>query len=198
MLVELTTVPDGSLPLARLKEHLRLGSGFSDDDLQDGLLTGFLRAAMSAIEGRIGKVLLERDFEWTLSAWRDDRRQEFPIAPVNAVAGVYLLAEVGGETAADPATWRLIPDHHAPRLEARGAVLPRPPSNGLIAVRFTAGFGSTWDDLPADLGQAVMLLASHYNEYRHDTALDVGCMPFGVTALIERYRTFRLFGGSRS
>lgn len=198
MLVELTTVPDGSLPVARLKEHLRLGTGFSDDGLQDGLLTGFLRAAMAAIEGRIGKVLLERDFEWSLSAWRDGRRQELPIAPVTSVAGVYLVAEDGSESTADPLSWRLVPDHHAPRLEARRGALPSPPPNGRLKVRFTAGFGAAWDELPADLAQAVMLLAAHYNEYRHDTALDVGCMPFGVTALIERYRTFRLFGGSRS
>lgn len=45
-----------------LKDHLRLGSGFADDGMQDGLIEGYLRAAMAAIEGRIGKVLLARRF----------------------------------------------------------------------------------------------------------------------------------------
>ena len=198
MLVELTTVPDGALPVARFKEHLRLGTGFADDTLQDGLLTGFLRAAMAAIEGRTGKVLLEREFEWTLTAWRDERRQEFPIAPVARVTGLFRIDEAGTETLVDAASWRLVADHHAPRLETRGGSLPSAPANGKLVVRFAAGFGPAWDDLPPDLAQAVMLLAAHYNEYRHDMALDAGCMPFGVTALIERYRTFRLFGGSRS
>ena len=37
-----------------------------------------------------------------------------------------------------------------------------------------------------------MLLASHYYEYRDETALSQGCMPFGVTSLIARYRPIRL------
>ena len=54
-----------------------------------------------------------------------------------------------------------------------------------------------WGGLPDDLAQAVMLLAAHYYEYRDDTALGEGCMPFGVSSLIERYRRVRLgFGGT--
>ncbi|WP_018301130.1 head-tail connector protein [Wenxinia marina] len=198
MLVETTTVPDGAFPIAAFREHLRLGTGFADDGLQDGLLTGFLRAAMAAVEGRTGKILLERDFAWTRDGWQGETAQDLPVAPVSAVAGVDLIAPKGAETVADAASWRLVPDLHVPRLEATRAVLPRPSFGGSVRVRFTAGFGPDWGDLPADLGQAVMLLAAHYNEYRHDTGLDAGCMPFGVTALIERYRTFRLFGRGRA
>jgi uncharacterized phiE125 gp8 family phage protein len=46
------------------------------------------------------------------------------------------------------------------------------------------------------MSQAVLMLAAHYHEYRYDTALDGGCMPFGVTALIERYRPLRLGGAA--
>jgi uncharacterized phiE125 gp8 family phage protein len=77
-------------------------------------------------------------------------------------------------------------------------MLPRIPVAGSVRIGFLAGFGPEWDDLPADLAQAVLMLASHYYEYRHETALGSGCMPFGVTALIERYRTIRLFVGRRS
>ena len=51
-----------------------------------------------------------------------------------------------------------------------------------------------WEDVPADLAQAALMLAAHYHEYRDATALDGGCMPFGVSALIERYRPLRLSG----
>jgi len=50
--------------------------------------------------------------------------------------------------------------------------------------------------MPADLAQAVLMLAAHYYEFRSDTSLGQGCMPFGVTSLIERYRTVRIFAGS--
>ena len=58
MLTEVTGVAAQALPVQALKDHLRLGSGFSDDGLQDGLIEAYLRAAMAAIEARIGKVLL--------------------------------------------------------------------------------------------------------------------------------------------
>jgi uncharacterized phiE125 gp8 family phage protein len=62
MLIEETTVPDAALPVAEFKAHLRLGTGFGDDALQDPVLRSFLRAAMAAIEARTGKVLITRPF----------------------------------------------------------------------------------------------------------------------------------------
>jgi uncharacterized phiE125 gp8 family phage protein len=41
-------------------------------------------------------------------------------------------------------------------------------------------------------------LAAHYYEYRDETSLARGCMPFGVQSLIERYRSMRLFAGNGS
>ncbi len=55
-----------------------------------------------------------------------------------------------------------------------------------------------WSEVPPDLQQAVFMLGAHYYEYRHETSLSDGCMPFGVTSLIERYRTVRIgMGGLR-
>ena len=68
MLVEETTVPTAALPVAQFKDHMRLGSGFADDDLQDGLLESHLRAAIAVIEARTSKILIARNFMWTLSA----------------------------------------------------------------------------------------------------------------------------------
>ena len=52
MLTEETSVASAALPLAALKDHLRLGSGFADDTLQDSLIESYLRAAMSAIRSQ--------------------------------------------------------------------------------------------------------------------------------------------------
>ncbi|MGB1209276.1 MAG: head-tail connector protein, partial [Paracoccaceae bacterium] len=70
------------------------------------------------------------------------------------------------------------------------------PTGGMAQIHFTAGFGPTFGDVPADLRQAVLLLAAHYYEYRDETALSEGCMPFGVTALLARYRKMRLGMGA--
>lgn len=198
MLVELTAVPDAALPLAQLKDHLRLGSGFAEDNLQDDLLKGFLRAALAAVEGRTGKALFERVFRWDTPAWRNAQGAELPIAPVSAVTEVRLITRTGSETVVDPASYGLMAQTHAPCLMPAGAALPMIPAGGVARLTLTAGFGPAWDDIPADLAQAVTLLAAHYNEFRNEVDLGPGCMPFGVSALIERWRIIRLGAGGRS
>ncbi len=198
MLVEETTVPLAALPVAEFKDHLRLGSGFADDGLQDSVLENYLRAAIAAIEARTGKILIARDFSWTLTAWRDPSEQALPIAPVNAIIDVVQIDRIGIESLTPPDSWRLVPDAQRPRLAANGGSLPLVPYNGSVRVGFNAGFGIEWSDLPADLGQAVLMLATHYYEYRHDLAATGASMPYGVNALIERYRTIRLFMGGRT
>jgi len=197
MLVEETTVPDAALPVAQFKDHLRLGSGFSDDGIQDGMLAGHLRAAMAAVEARTGKILLEREFSWTLTAWRDDRRQPLPVSPVSAVSGVTLSDINGVDTLVDPDTWYLEADMQRPSLHPVGSTLPCIGRGGSVTLGLLAGFGPEWDDLPADLGQAVLLLAAQFYEYRFDVSRAAPTLPTSVLALIEPYRTVRMFMGGR-
>ncbi|EPX87251.1 phage putative hypothetical protein gp8 family [Rubellimicrobium thermophilum DSM 16684] len=192
-LVELTEAPAAALPVQTLREHLRLGSGFADDSLQEGLLAGFLRAAIAAIEGRTGKALLSRDFAQSVTEWARPDRQPLAVAPVVEIAAVRLVDANGAETSLPPSAWRLDREGSVrPALVPVGAFLPRVPIGGQAIVTFTAGYGPQWADVPPDLAQAVLMLAAHYHDFRHDTALGPGCMPFGVTALIERYRPLRL------
>lgn len=195
MLVEETQVPETALPIAALQRHLRLGSGFAEDDLQNAVLASFLRAAMAAIEGRTGKALITRGFVFKLSTWRNAAGQVLPVAPVQEITGVTLLDRFGSGQDLQLEQFRLQKDSFEPKLKPMTASLPAIPSDGEVEIRFTAGFGPDFADLPSDLAQAVLLLAAHYYEYRDETALGQGCMPFGVTSLIARYRPLRLGGG---
>ena len=198
MLVELSSVPPAALPVAGFKDHLRLGSGFADDGLQDETLEAFLRAALASIEARTGKVLLEREFRWSVTKWREVDRQPLPLAPVSAVGTVVQIDRNGTAIPVATERYALEPDQQRPALIAVGATLPAVPRGGRVDVEVLAGYGPEWSDLPADLAHAVMLLAAHFYEYRSDSALHGATMPFSVTALIERYRTVRLFMGGRS
>lgn len=196
MLNELTSVPREALPMEAFKAHLRLGTGFTEDSLQDTVLESFLRAALSAIEARTGKILLARDFSWAISAWRDETGQALPVAPVRAVSAVTYVKQNGDEEALAENYYSLEEDAQRPRLKPVAGVLPAVPTGGQVRISFEAGFGPDWEDLPADLGQAVLLLAAYYYEYRNETGLAEGYMPFGVSTLIDRYRTVRLFAGA--
>lgn len=199
MLIEVTNVPDAALPVAAFKAHLHMGSGFDEDDAQDVILRGFLRAAMAAVEARTSKALISRDFGWRITDWSSPAAQDLPVAPVSEVTRVSLVGPDGNESDVNAAVYWLERDGHQPRLRPTAACLPTVPKRYEILVEFVAGFGPTWDDLPSDLQQAVFMLATHFYEYRHDTALSDGCMPFGVTSLIERFRPLRLgrMGGAR-
>lgn len=192
MLITETHVPDAALPVAALKAHLRMGTGFGDDTLQDAVLGSFLRAAMAAIEAGTGKVLLEREFTLAVSSLRNASALPLTVAPVTVIADVQLIMRSGIETTVHSSVYWLERDAQTPRLRAAAACLPGPERGGELRVRFLAGYGPEWEDVPSDLQQAVLMLAAHYYEYRHDTALGTGCMPFGVIALIERFRTLRM------
>lgn len=194
MLIEQTVVPLSALPVQALKDHLRLGTGFADDAMQDAMVEGHLRAGLTAIEGRIGKALLTRSFKLVLPDWRDATAQALPLAPVTAVQSVTVVDAQGGTTVVVPARYKLQVDAHRPRLVAVGMLLPAVPTDGQVEIVFTAGFGATWAALPADLAQAVMLLAATQYETRHDGGPQPG-LPHGVQALIERWRNVRVLGG---
>jgi uncharacterized phiE125 gp8 family phage protein len=194
MLTEETPVPVGALPVEEMKHHLRMGSGFADDGLQDGLIEAYLRAAMAAIEGRIGKMLFARRFLWVLDAWRETE-QALPVSPVSGLVSVTLVDAAGGEVVVPSGAYRLVPDLHRPRLAGRGGALPAIPMEGMVKVVFDAGFGAAWTDVPVDLRQAVLLLASEYYEHRHDDDAQAAGLPFGVVTLIERWRNVRILGG---
>ncbi|MBL9075190.1 hypothetical protein [Tabrizicola sp.] len=196
MLTEETPVPLAALPVEELKDHLRMGSGFADDGLQDGLIETYLRAALASIEGRIGKMLFQRRFLWVLECWRDEE-QAMPVAPVSSVVSVTLVDAAGGEVVVPVGAYRLVKDLHRPRLAGKGGALPTIPGEGVVKVVFDAGFGAAWTDIPVDLRQAVLLLAGEFYEHRHDDGAQAAGLPFGVVTLIERWRTVRILGGGK-
>lgn len=196
MLREDTALADEALPVAALRGHLRLASGFeiAEDAAERAALAGFLRAAISAVEGRTGKVLLARRFEMRLDDWRDRMGQALPLAPVRSVEAVEIEDGRGKVVPVPEEEWRLVPDGHRPVIRPAGVILPHVPRLGSVRVRFTAGFGPRWEDVPADLAQAVLMLAAQYHEDRGAGA-GAAAMPFGVSALIERWRVVRVLAG---
>lgn len=195
MLIAQTTIPAASLPVEGLKDHLRLGTGFDDSGVQDDVLISHLQSAMAAIEARTGKVMLSRSFKWEITGWRALGEQAMPMAPVTEITRVALADRAEVVTEIDPARYVLQRDNQRPKIVATGACLPTVPLGGKAEIDFVAGYGDDWLDMPADLSHAVFLLAAHFYEHRHEGGDNRGTMPFGVSSLIEPYRTVRILGG---
>lgn len=196
ILIELTQVPDADLPVAAFRDHLQLGSGFADDGLQDAVLVPQLRAALSAVEARTGKTLLAREFKLVVTAWRDLARQVLPTAPVSSVDALMIVDLNETVETIPPAAFRLSPDAHTPALQSVSLSLPLIPVGGTAEIEFTAGFGN-WDAVPADLQQAVLLMATHFYENRSAISSRQYPLPMAVASLCRRHTPMRLVGVRR-
>lgn len=193
-LSQTSPTPTASLPIAAFRDHLRLSSGFADATTQDALLEQYLRSAIATVEGRTGRALIARDYTLRLARWRFECGQVLPVAPVSAIGSVTMVGQGGASYAVDPARYALQADGPRPRLVPTGSLLPPIPTGGQAVIVLTAGFGPTWADIPADLAQAVFLLAAQTYEGR-DTGPSQD-MAFGIRALLERWRDLRLGGGA--
>ena len=195
MLTEVARVPEAVLPVQAMKDHLRLGTGFSSDGIQDSLLAGYLRAALAVVEGRTGKALLTRSFVFRVERWRSiGAAQTLPVAPVVSVNSLVIVDGSGVKALVDALKWRFVPDLSRPRIEGIGG-LPTIPEGGGVEIHFDAGFGATWSEVPPDLAQAVLLLSAEYYEQRHSGGDEGNTLPLPVRSLIERWRTVRVLGG---
>ena len=192
--VEVTPVAAGALPLAQFRDHLRLGTGFGDDSLQDGMLETCLRAALARVEGYCGKAVLERAFVLRVGAWRELSRQILPLAPVSAVMRLAIRDRLGAEVVIDPGSYQLIRDDMAPMVISAGYMMPRIPLAGQAEIGFLAGYGD-WAAVPGDIALAVLMLAAAYYEARD--AGGAAAWPGAVSGLLARYRNLRLVGGGR-
>lgn len=193
MMVELTTAASAVLPVNELADHLRLARGFTDDGSQDAQLEGCLRSAASAIEARIGKALFERRFALSLTHWAAAERHTLPVAPVKSIESVKLISRAGVEMIVEPERYVLIRSTHGPAIEAAAGHLPTPSRGGTIELEFTAGFSADWTGIPADLKQAVIILASEF--WGQDFNTEQG-MPVAVAVLLEPHRQLRLRGAT--
>ena len=194
-LIESGTLTQADFPIGALKDQLRLGTGFNDSGAQDALLETCLRTAMGAIEARIQKILIVRRFFMIRETWRlEGEAQPFPVSPVSYIYYVRLTAADKSWVDMNTANFRLSADDQRPKLVPVGQPLPQIEPGGTAEIMFLAGYG-VWAEIPADLQQAMLMLAASYYENRDSMINGGGQIPFGVSALLEPYKRFRLGAG---
>lgn len=192
LLTETAPAAANPVPLREMAAHLRLASGFSDDGSEDSLLELYLRNATAVIERRTAKALISRSYVLQVVCWNRSGHLRLPLGPVSSIESIELIRP-GSTIALTSDEWVLEPGLSRQRLTGPGGGALRPlPHGGLASLTLTAGFGPSWNEVPDDLRQAVLLLATHYYENRSgDLGLDNG-LPFGIGPILERYQPMRL------
>ena len=193
MMVELNASPVEDLPVDAFATHLRLAEGFGDLPGQRDRLLGCLTAAIAALEARLGKYLLERQFIVRTDKWTAADHLTFSAAPVTEIMQVKVVHSGVDEIILDPQAYSLRQDAHRPDLVARTGALPLLGVNGSAEIIVRAGFSTSWDGVPAALRQAVMMLAEDLFE-RDPKASSSHELPCAVCLLVEPFRDIRLRG----
>ena len=174
--------------LADLKAHLRL-----DGDGEDDLIAGLIRAAREDFEATTGTVLVEQSWRLTLDRWPASHMVLLRRCPVREVVSVTTYGQDGAAAILDPAACLL--DAHAQparllfsQTPAIGAAM-----NG-IEIDFTAGYGEAATDVPDLLKRAVLMLVSHWFEFRASFGADQQpvSMPDGYSRLLSSFMSRRL------
>ncbi|UWQ16990.1 hypothetical protein [Jannaschia sp. M317] len=178
MVHETEALADGVLPVAELAAQMRLPEGYAAVPGQDARLQLRLRAAITFLERRLGRILLARDV--VLAGVVNATRVTLPVAPVSAIVSVQELRPDAP----------VMLDGARLEVTGQGADLILPGSRipgGPLRVTVLAGWAD-WDAVPGALAQAVLSTAE---------ALDEGSGPIltqAVEALIAPWKSVRLGG----
>lgn len=195
-LIETNVLPSASLPIAKFKDYLRLGSGFADDNAQDSVLETCLRAAMGAIEARTAKALISRTFQWKCYKFRLlGNAAILPISPVTWLISIDVTDSKGAQEFYSRNDFIIRPDAHYEHLMPKSGRLPEIPEGGVCTMALTVGYG-TWAQVPAALQQAMLMLAASYYENRDALLNGGGQMPLAVATLLVPFQRMRLGVGA--
>lgn len=173
------------IPLAEMKAYLRV-----DDDGQDELIAGLVKAARLMVEAASRRILIEQRWRLTLDRWPQNRHVVLPLSPVMAIDDVQVF-DASGAPAAVPAD-AIAPDltGEPPGVTVSPSPQPGRERNG-IAIDLRAGYGASADSVPAPLRLAIKILVARWFENRGDVA-GAQSLPAEALALVAPFQRTRL------
>ncbi|MGO4388861.1 head-tail connector protein [Microvirga sp. 2YAF29] len=173
------------ISLSEMKEYLRL-----DDDAQDELVAGLIKAARLMVEAASRRILIEQRWRVVLDRWPKGGRVMLPISPVMAVDAIAVLDASEAETELSEASYEFDGAGDPPSIVVTDAPAPGKARNG-ISIALRAGHGSAPDAVPATLKLAIKILVAHWFENRGDVVGEQ-IMPPEAMALVAPFQRARL------
>lgn len=170
--------------LAEMKTYLRV-----DDDTEDDLIAGLVKAARLMVEAVSGRILIAQRWRVILDAWPANALR-LPLSPLIAVERIALCDSTGAseDVALDLVEVNRVSD--PPRLLAHAALIPGHPRNG-IHIDVTVGHGATPEEVPEPLRLAAKILVARWFENRGDV-IGAQRLPPEALALIAPFQRSRL------
>ncbi|WP_457093232.1 head-tail connector protein [Microvirga sp. P5_D2] len=173
------------ISLTEMKDYLRL-----DDDTQDDLVAGLVKAARLMVETASRRVLIEQRWRVVLDHWPRGGRVMLPLSPLLAVDGIKVFDASGAETEIAPSSIDSDGAGDPPSIAVTEAPEPGKARNG-ISIELRAGYGATPDAVPATLKLAIKILVAHWFENRGDVVGEQ-ILPPEAMALVAPFQRARL------
>ena len=176
--------------LLEAKDFMRL-DGSEDDVLVSTLIT----AARIHIETTLGKILITQNWSYFLDTWPKTKTTYLPLDPIQTIEEVRFHNDQGSYEVIplEDYSTDIISNH--PRIRFHGTK----PANSTkhlnqLEIRFTAGFGDEPADVPSDLKQALLMLATHWFEQRDPIAFGGNFteVPHTIQALLNHYKKYKV------
>lgn len=176
------------IPLPGMKEHLRVAH-----DSEDALIAGLIKAAREEVERSTSLALINQS--WRLAVDRMPRNGILKLQknPIIEILAVTAFDDQGEDYDIPPEYYRLSRSRVPAQLNLNLDIVATPKWSGL-ELDFTAGFGDSADDVPEGLKRAMMILVSHWFEFRgaYGAKDQPVSIPDEYLRLIANYRTPRL------
>jgi uncharacterized phiE125 gp8 family phage protein len=190
MLIELSSPAPDPAWVEDVVGQLRLPEGAAADPSTAALMSRLVDIARVRVERLTGHALGRRRVELRVASWREPVK--VPLGPMVSLDAVATVDAAGLRSPLNAGDWRFGP------VEAPSVVYvgpwppPEPPPGGYGAATLTIGHGPDWRDAPAELREAVTLLAAQGFEDGAAGRDAAAALPRAVAALIEPYRRMRL------
>ncbi len=208
MHIELITPPAvNPVLLAEFKDHLRI-----DGNDEDASLGAILSTAVEMLETKLDLALISRTATVYIDAWqcaqspsKNDWWQgvaeghvgvlsapalytQLPIKPVSQIHEIAVQNQQGDWVIWPSENYIVKPGLDGGVSRRCGKAWPQP-GNSKSGIRFnmTYGFGGSWNDVPASLRQAVLMLASYLYANKGNEIAEDAFVASGVRSLISSY-----------
>jgi uncharacterized phiE125 gp8 family phage protein len=179
--------------IADTKEHLRVDSGFTDDD---GYITGLIKVAREYVENFCSLQLIDQTWEAYYPGWPFGQI-ELPFYPVKSVESVEYTDIDGNETTFSDTLYSVDLVSEISRIVLNdGESYPSVTLAKVNPIKITVicGYGAAGSAVPGPICQAIKILVADMYENREQTLVGSIQSEFpAVSRLLSNYRMFRRF-----
>jgi uncharacterized phiE125 gp8 family phage protein len=180
--LKLVTPPAADpITVAAFKEHARIDHADEDDRIE-----AYIKAATALVDGPhgIGVAMVTQTWRLTLDGF-PCQNFAMPLGPVRSISSITYVDTAGTTQTLAAEAYTLLTDADPEILSpVYGTTWPACRAvPGAFKITFSAGFGDP-ADVPADLRQAVYMMAAHWYHDREGRAEEAP----GVCALLDRHR----------